>query len=862
MGEPPAQVDFFISYTATDRAWAEWIAWQLEAAGSATVLQAWDFQPGSDFVHHMQQATQQADRTIAVLSAAYFGSQFGEAEWRVAFAKDPTGESGVLVPVRVQACDPPGLLATRVYVDLVGLDEAAALERLLAGLRGGQRPGRPATAPVFPGVVAAEAVALRPAPVFPGPGPAISNLAPRNPNFTGRSELLAALASSLASGTTAVVAAHGLGGMGKSQLALEYCYQHAPDYELVWWVTAESPLLAAAALAALGPRLGLPAAVEQAEQVAGVLAELRGRDRWLLVFDNAERPGDLDGLLPGSGRGQMLVTSRNPAWGRLATPLPVDVLAPAEAEAFLLRRTGDTDRVAAAGLAEELGGLPLALEQAAAYCEQTSLGLAGYLDRYRRAYARLLDKGGPEDYPATVATTWRLNVDEAESGSAAAVQLLRVASFMAPEAIPPELLGADPEGLPVELAQAAVDELVLDEAVGALYRYSLMTRGHDGLRLHRLVQAVVRADLADQEPEWAEMALRLVMAGFPDDPQEVATWPTCQRLLAHALAVAGHAERLDVAGEQAGGLLDRASRYLWGRGQYQQARPLAERALAATLTAFGPDHPEVAYRHDGLGRVLLALGDLDGAKQQHERALAIGEATLGPDHPTMAALHGNLGRVLRSLGDLPGARAELERALAIGKATLGPDHPDVATLHSYLGRVLRAIGDLAGARAEHERALAIGEATTGPDHPDMAARHNNLGRVLHNLGDLTGARAEYERALAIGEITVGPDHYDMAARHKNLGNVLRAVGDLPAARAEYERALDIGKATLGPDHFKLATWHKHLGRVLHALGDLPAARAEYERALGIDEATLGAAHPKVATDRRNLERVLQELGGE
>jgi hypothetical protein len=297
MAEDQGGVDFFVSYTSADRAWGEWIAWQLEAAGFTTLLQAWDFRPGTDFVHQMQQAVQQADRTIAVISRAYFRSRFGEAEWRVAFRRDPTGESGVLVPVRVEDCDPPGLLSTRVYVDLVGADEAAARERLLTGLRRGQRPGRPVTAPVFPGLTA-EPAGLRPSPLFPGLGPAISNLAPRNRNFTGRTELLAALAGSLAAGTTAVVAAYGLGGIGKSQLALEYCDQHATDYQLVWWVTAESPLLAASGLAALAPRLGLPAAGEQADQVAGVLAELGRRERWLLVFDNAKRPDDLNGGCP------------------------------------------------------------------------------------------------------------------------------------------------------------------------------------------------------------------------------------------------------------------------------------------------------------------------------------------------------------------------------------------------------------------------------------------------------------------------------------------------------------------------------------------------------------------------------------
>ena len=288
MGGPPAQVDYFISYTAADRAWAEWIAWQLEAAGSTTLLQAWDFRPGSDFVHEMQQATQEADRTIAVASPAYFGSKFGEAEWRAAFRKDPTGESGVLVPVRVEDCDPPGLLSTLVYVDLVGVDEAAARERLLAGLCEGGRPGRPESAPMFPGLTATEAAGLRPAPEFPGLGPAISNLAPRNPNFTGRTELLAALAASLAAGTTAVVAAHGLGGIGKSQLALEYCYQHAGDYQLIWWVTADSPLVAMTGIATLGLRIGLPSPIDRADQVALVLDELsRGQSNGVMPISHS-----------------------------------------------------------------------------------------------------------------------------------------------------------------------------------------------------------------------------------------------------------------------------------------------------------------------------------------------------------------------------------------------------------------------------------------------------------------------------------------------------------------------------------------------------------------------------------------------
>jgi tetratricopeptide (TPR) repeat protein len=861
MGGPLAQVDFFISYTAADRAWAEWIAWQLEAAGSITRLQAWDFRPGTDFVHQMQQAVQQADRTIAVLSSAYFGSQFGEAEWRAAFATDPTGDRRRLVPVRVEDCDPPGLLSTRVYIDLVGLNEAAAQERLVAGLREGERPGRPTTAPVFPGLAATKAEGLRPAPDFPGLGPAISNLAPRNPNFTGRSELLNTLARSLAAGTTAVVAAHGLGGIGKSQLALEYCYQHAADYQLIWWVTAESLPVAVTGLAALGSRLGLPPVVEQAEQVDLVLDELGRREGWLLVFDNVERPGDLDGLLPREGRGHVLVTSRNPVWARLATPLRVDVLTQEEAEAFLLRRSGDTDRVAAAALAEELSGLPLALEQAAAYCEQTSLGLAGYLDRYRRAHARLLDKGAPEDYPATVATTWRLNLDRVAATSAAAVQLLRVASFLAPEAIPPDLLGAEPETLPAELAQASSDELMLDEAIGALHRYSLVARDHDGLQLHRLVQTVVRADLAEQESGWAEVALQLVCVGFPSNNEDVVSWAACERLLGHALAVAGHAERLNVAPDYAAALLVKVGSYLRRRAQSAAAHANIKRALAICEAAYGPDDRRVAIVINNLGGALRDLGDLAGAKASYQRALAIDEATYGPNDPRVASVINNLGGILRDLGDLAGAKASFEQALAICEAAYGPDDRRVAIVINNLGGVLQDLRDLARARACFQRALAIDEATYGPDDPRVAIVINNLGLVLWDLGDLTTPRACFERALAIDEATYGPNHPEVATVLNNLGGILWDLGDLTGARASFERAQAIYEATYGPDHPRVATVVSNLGLVLQDLGDLAGACVQFERALEIGQATLGPDHPDVALYRRNLHDVLQQLDG-
>jgi len=813
--------DFFISYTAVNRPWAEWIAVQLEAAGYSTVLQAWDFRPGSDFAHQMQQATITAGRTIAVLSPAYFGSAFSEAEWRAAFVKDPTGELGLLVPVRVQPCEPPGLLASRVYIDLVDADEATAKRLLLDGV--GELGARPTIAP-FPGVA-------RGAKRFPGQGPAVSNLPARNRHFSGRGDLLEQLHAGLQAESAAAVvptgAVHGLGGVGKTELALEYAHRFASDYDVAWWIHAGQPTSAAAALATLARRLGVEELADQGEMVGGLFDLMRSRDRWLLVYDNAERPERLAGLLPPGGGGHVLVTSRWSAWGRQASSLPVNVLARDESIAFLRKRTGADDQAALDALAELLGDLPLALEEAAAYLEETRVGLGEYLELVRDRAPELfgLDQPPTDEHgdQRRVGTVWSLSLDRVHREAPAAEALLSLWAFLAPDHIPRGLPREQPQLLPEELARAVSDPLDYNRTLAVIGRYSLATGSSTAVAVHRLVQAVIQARLGeDGERRWAEIGVRLLRESFPNESWEVATWPTCERLLPHVLAATGHAERLGVAGEQAGWLLDRAARYLRERGQYGQARPIAEQALAVTEEALGKDDPEVAWRCNTLGSLLEALGDLEGGRTQLERALAIGEAALGPDHPHVATYRNDLGRVLQDLGDLEGARAQLERALAISEAALGPNHPHAAIRRNNLGSVLQDLGDLEGARAQYERALVIGEAVLGPDHPRVATYRNDLGGVLQDLGDLAGARAQYERALAISDAALGPDHPTVAIYRNDLGRVLQDLGDLEGARAQLEQALTIGEAALGPNHPYVATYRSNLAGVLGALQEVPA----------------------------------------
>jgi tetratricopeptide (TPR) repeat protein len=465
------------------------------------------------------------------------------------------------------------------------------------------------------------------------------------------------------------------------------------------------------------------------------------------------------------------------------------VLGREAAAAFLQRRTGSSDRAAAEALATELGALPLALEQAAAFMEQTGLGLGEYLGLYRRDREVLLGEGEPVASGATVDATVRLAIPQVAERSPAAVELLELCAFLAPEVIPHRLLHANPEVLPRRLRRVVADELAYAEAVGVLHDFSLVELEPAGVRVHRLIQAVTRRRLDRKErAAWVARAVTLLLAVWPEESWSSAARPWCGQLLPHALAAAEHAEQLATARESTGALLNQVGLYRAGRAELPAARATLQRALAIKEAAYEPDHPQVAVTLDNLGLVLGELGELPAARARLERALAIREATYGPDHPQVARTLGNLGNVLDELGKLPQAHAHHERALAIFEAAYGSDHLLVARTLTNLGLVLRELGKLPQAHARLERALAIREATYGPDHPEVARTLGNLGGVLRQLGALPEARARLQRALAIFEAAYGSDHLLVARTLTNLGLVLRELGKLPQAQACEQRA--------------------------------------------------------------------------
>jgi tetratricopeptide (TPR) repeat protein len=810
MADGTSKRDFFVSYNKADRAAAEWIAWQLEERGKYTVtIQAWDFTAGSNFVLEMDRATKQCERVVTVLSPDYLSSRFTKPEWAAYFAQDPASDRHAILPVRVRDCNVEGLLGPIVHIDLVAKDEDGATRALLDGVKaaiaaGTAHANKPTTKPAFFGSLPR---VIPTKPRFFGALPDIWNVPHlRNPSFTEPGTQLADIRAALCSKKPAALTQTlaGLGGVGKTQLAIEYAYRQAGEYAIVWWLRAERPAALAADYAALAQRLGLPEkdAKEQSIAVAAVRDALRRRRDWLLVFDNAEKPEDIRGYLPGAG-GHVLITSRYAAWGGVAQKVEVKKWPPEVAVEFLTKRTRQSDARVAAELARQLDYLPLALEQTAAYVESTGGTLAGYLALFKTHQVELLRRGSlGGDYPATVATTWEVSFERLEKESPAGAALLNLCVFFAPDDIPRDVISAGAQHLPEPLRATAADPLTFDEAVAALRQYSLIETGPDAtLSLHRLVQAVIRDRLGEAgRRQWAEAAVEVVNAAFPYDSDDVRTWGECARLLPHAVATTDFAEPLGVGLEVAARLLDQMGLYSRGRAEYATAKAAYERALAIAEKAFGPEHPNVATVVNNLGLVLEDLVDLPGAKAAYERARRIDDKAFGPEHPNVATVVNNLGLVLKALGDLPGAKAACERALRIDEKAFGPEHPNVATVVNNLGLVLKDLGDLPGAKAAIERALRIDEKAFGPEHPNVASRVNNLGSLLKASGDLPGAKAAFERALRIAEKAFGPEHPNVATVVNNLASVLKDLGDLPGAKAAFERALAIRRRFLGEDH--------------------------------------------------------------
>ena len=570
----------------------------------------------------------------------------------------------------------------------------------------------------------------------------------RNPFFTGRERLLKQLHERFVTGRAAALtqgqAINGLGGIGKTQVAVEYAYRHQQDYRFILWVNAAAHETLIADFITIADHLQLPerSLPEQDRIVAAVKHWLATHNDWLLIIDNAD---DLDTVWPflptGSSTGHLLLTTRRQAVGGFES-FRVEQMDREEGILLLLRRArklqaAPADHEIAEQIVEEMDGLPLALDQAGAYVEETGCDLSTYLNYYRTRRASILRRRGEsgQDHPASVATTWSLSFQQIERKNPVAADLLRFCAFVHPDAIPEEMITKGAPYLSPLLQPLAEDTFVLDEAIGILGAYSLLRRDatEKTLSIHRLVQVVLRDEMDQQsQQQWIERTVRAVNAAFPK--VEFAQWSVCERCLPHAQTCCSLMAQDQMNLPEMADLLTKMGWYLKERGQYQEAEDPLQQALMLRKRKLGSEHLHTAQSFSVLGELYRAQGKYAETEPLYHHALAIYEKELGPEHPDTAISLNNLALLYQAQGKYEQAEPLLKCALAIREKQLGPEHPNTATSLNNLAGLYRAQGKYEQAEPLYQRALIIYEQHLGLEHPNTRLVRKNYISLLRELG--------------------------------------------------------------------------------------------------------------------------------
>ncbi|MFF2720876.1 FxSxx-COOH system tetratricopeptide repeat protein [Streptomyces sp. NPDC058011] len=848
---PALPADLFLSYVAENRMWADWIESVLTRAGFRVLPRDVSAEPVAP---RPAPTAENAARTVVVLSSAYLKSQRAVDLWERAVAEDPGGGRRQLLPLRVGDVRLSAPYIDRNPVDLFRLDEVHATAALMRAL---DRPVQPADG-------------VSPGPRFPGTVPRIWNVPPRNPGFTGRSLVLERMRDQLGGGMAVVLpqpqALYGLGGVGKTQVALEYVHRFMADYDLVWWISSEQGDDVVASLAELAVRLGAQGGEDMAaasQEAVDLLRRGVPSERWLLVFDNADDPETLRRYFPQGGSGHILVTSRNQSWSQHGDALPVDVFLREESVEHLQRRAPglsdeDADQVAIA-----VGDLPLAVEQAAAWIAETATPIDTYLEQLASQAPQVLALNQPAGYPEPVAATWNISIARLKDRSPAAVRLLQLCAFFAPEPISANLLYSKEMIEALKPYDSSLQEkLVLGRVIREIGRFALakVDQVSNSIQVHRLVQAVIKAQLNEEEQREARHVVHRILAGArPDDDEPIdnpETWPRFAAIWPHL----GPSDARNCKEPETRRLLIDRVRYLWKRGDIRTAGSLGEELRQVWQETLGERDLQYLYLCFHLSNILRTRGRYVEAKELDEFTLLRQREVLGAEHPHTYMTTSSLAIDLGLLGDY-GRAIELATEAHEGFSQIFHDaHPRTLAAANNLALNLRSIGQYARAREIDQDVYDRRTEVLGAKHPYSLSSAMNLARDLREVGRYEDSVGLLSRTYESFKESLGRTYPTTLSAAKSLAVSLRRAGRFEdahrltvATRARYRAKY----TSANPDSLACDL---NLAADLFAAGDAVQARDTAQEVVDQYMKVPGEKHPYTLAAQNNLGVYLSGTG--
>ncbi|MFG2798297.1 FxSxx-COOH system tetratricopeptide repeat protein [Streptomyces pseudovenezuelae] len=829
--------DVFVVFAGEDRMWAEWLEGILKPYCSRVTLH--------DVSISVPERSGPATRTLLLTSEAFLRARHGRAAWRVLTDSAPGLPSTDVTQLRVDRVQMPGPEPEHASEDLNRMDETESVGKVFKAVN--------LTAERVPAGMAS--------PRFPGSRPKIFNAPSRNTVFTGRAAALGQLRSQLGEGISVVLpqpqTLYGLGGVGKTQIVLEYVHRFIADYDLVWWISAEHKDTILASLAELGSRIGASGGDDMALAAAEVVQMLASgvpTTRWLLVFDNADDPETLRRYFPAGG-GHILITSRNQAWAQQGTSLSVDVFPRQESVEHLIRQAPGLSVNEADRVADAVGDLPLAVEQAAAWLAQTATPTDEYLRELTEQTTAVLGLNPPKDYPQPVAATWNISIARLNERSPASVRLLQLCAFMAPEPISVRVL-YNKEMLDAlrEWDPTLQESLLLGRVIREIGRFALakVDQISGSIQIHRLVQAVIRSQLSEAEQEAARHVVHTVLASARPDGDEPtdnpATWPLFDPIWSHLLA-SGIQHCSEPKPRRL--LIDRV-RYLWKRGDLASARQLAEEVLERWRESLGENDMQYLYMRCQLANVLRSQGRYQEAREIDQELLERQRQVLGSSHPHTYITASSLSSDLAALGEYRSA-VELAGAAHRGfRDIFHESHERTLSAANNLALALRMVGRYDEARAMDQSVYDRRMVVLGPEHPHTLGSAASLGRDLREIGRYEESVTILSRVYEDYERIMGQHFPPTLSCAKSLAVSLRRVGQV-------EDALRLTTATLAryreqytsPNPDWLAC-DLNLASDLYAAGEKEQAREVARQALAGYMKVPGEAHPYTQGALNNL----------